>query len=635
MERQTYLLIDGENIDATLGNSILGRRPRPEERPRWDRLLEWSERTFDQPVTGLFFLAAGTEMPTTFVQALIAIGFKPVPLSGAGKVVDIAIQRTAEALVVARRGRGPGQPRRRLHRPGLRPVRRQPPGRRHRLRRVRQRRRSAGCPVCGSSTSSTTSAPSTPRCRGSRSSRSTSSTRSTSSDDGASSWFRRSASRAGSTTSRPATVRRPCRSTTEALQGSADDGSTFAARLPFATAYDGVPDVDAFLADAAAPGEWGVLLVRKGGFAVARLAGPALVEHKIGQRHVQGRTKAGGQSQQRFARRRDNQARQAYEAAADHAARILRPAPLVTGGDHPAVDEVLSDPRLAGVQVVEPWLPVPDPRRAVLDQAILDAQAIRVDVTNAVSRSRRRDAVVGRGVSDPIEVRGLVKRFGSTRALDGLDLEVAAGEVHGFLGPNGSGQVHHDPGAARACSASTAARSACSGSTRGATPPTIHRRLAYVPGDVSLWPNLSGGETIDLLLRMRGVDPRDTRRAELLERFEPRPHQEGSRLLQGQPAEGGAGRGLRRPGRAAAARRADLGPRPADGAGLQRVPGRAQGDRHDRAAVEPHPQRGRAARRPGDDHPGRSCSGDRDPRPTCDTCGATGCGPRCRAPCPT
>ncbi len=99
MERKTYLLVDGENIDATLGNSILGRRPRPEERPRWDRLLEWSERSFDQPVTGLFFLAAGTEMPTTFVQALIAIGFTPVPLSGAGKVVDIAIQRTAEALV--------------------------------------------------------------------------------------------------------------------------------------------------------------------------------------------------------------------------------------------------------------------------------------------------------------------------------------------------------------------------------------------------------------------------------------------------------------------------------------------------------------------------------------------------------
>jgi putative heme uptake system protein len=98
-ERMTYLLVDGENIDATLGTSILGRRPRPEERPRWDRLLEWAERAFDQDVTGLFFLAASTELPTSFVQALLAIGFKPIPLSGEGKVVDIAIQRTAEALV--------------------------------------------------------------------------------------------------------------------------------------------------------------------------------------------------------------------------------------------------------------------------------------------------------------------------------------------------------------------------------------------------------------------------------------------------------------------------------------------------------------------------------------------------------
>jgi uncharacterized protein len=97
--RTTYLLVDGENIDATLGSQILGRRPRPEERPRWDRLLEWTERAFDQEVSGLFFLNAGTELPTTFVQALIAIGYKPVPLSGPGKVVDIAIQRTADALV--------------------------------------------------------------------------------------------------------------------------------------------------------------------------------------------------------------------------------------------------------------------------------------------------------------------------------------------------------------------------------------------------------------------------------------------------------------------------------------------------------------------------------------------------------
>jgi hypothetical protein len=168
-----------------------------------------------------------------------------------------------------------------------------------------------------------------------------------------------------------------------ALHGTATDGSSFVAGLPFGASYDGPADPASLATAVTVPGEWGVLLVRKGGFAVARMSGDAIAEHKIGQRHVQGRTKAGGQSQQRFARRRDNQARQAFEAAADHAARILRPGPVVTGGDHAAVDEVLTDPRLRGLSVVEPWLPVPDPRRAVLDAAILDAASIRVEVTNA------------------------------------------------------------------------------------------------------------------------------------------------------------------------------------------------------------------------------------------------------------
>lgn len=169
-----------------------------------------------------------------------------------------------------------------------------------------------------------------------------------------------------------------------ALRGEAADNSHFTARLPFGASYAGEPEAAAFATAAVAPGEWGVLLVRKGGFAVARLRGTDLVEHKVGQRHVQGRTKAGGQSQQRFARRRDNQARQAYEAAADHAARVLGAVRVVcTGGDHAAVDAVLADPRLTGLTVVEPWLPVPDPRRAVLDAAIADTQAIRVDVVNA------------------------------------------------------------------------------------------------------------------------------------------------------------------------------------------------------------------------------------------------------------
>ena len=176
--------------------------------------------------------------------------------------------------------------------------------------------------------------------------------------------------------------------TAGALTGAAADGSTFTARLPFAASYDGLPDAAAFAAAVGVPEQWGVLLVRKGGFAVARMAGDTFAESKVGQRHVQGRTKAGGQSQQRFARRRDNQARQAFEAAADHAARILEGlgrggAPLVTGGDHTAVHEVLDDPRLAGLVVVEPWLAVPDPRRGILEQAVRDACAVRIDVENA------------------------------------------------------------------------------------------------------------------------------------------------------------------------------------------------------------------------------------------------------------
>jgi uncharacterized protein len=100
-ERTTYILVDGENIDATLGTTILQRRPQSEERPRWDRLLEFCERTWQQPVSPLFFLAANNELPLPFVQALLAIGYRVVPLSGAPsqKVVDIAIQRTLDALV--------------------------------------------------------------------------------------------------------------------------------------------------------------------------------------------------------------------------------------------------------------------------------------------------------------------------------------------------------------------------------------------------------------------------------------------------------------------------------------------------------------------------------------------------------
>ena len=167
------------------------------------------------------------------------------------------------------------------------------------------------------------------------------------------------------------------------LEGLAEDGSTFRASLPFGREYDGPGEPGAFVGACTPPDTWGVLLVRKGGFAVARMMGSDVVESKVGQRHVQGRTKAGGQSQQRFARRRDNQARVAFEAAADHAARILSGTRLVVaGGDRVAAAAVLEDPRLSGLLVVPPWLAVPDPRRRVLDQAVIDACSVRVQVLN-------------------------------------------------------------------------------------------------------------------------------------------------------------------------------------------------------------------------------------------------------------
>ena len=98
--RTSYLLVDGENIDATLGSNILGRRPMPEERPRWERPLAHLRQAWDQEVVALFFLNVSGELPMPFVQMLQANGYRPVPLSGPldVKVVDVAIQRTLEAL---------------------------------------------------------------------------------------------------------------------------------------------------------------------------------------------------------------------------------------------------------------------------------------------------------------------------------------------------------------------------------------------------------------------------------------------------------------------------------------------------------------------------------------------------------
>ena len=100
--RRTFVLVDGENIDATLGVTVLGRKPEPSERPRWERVVEFARRLWGQEVTGLFFLnASNGHLPGPFVSALQGIGFRPVPLAGASteKVVDIGIQRTLAALL--------------------------------------------------------------------------------------------------------------------------------------------------------------------------------------------------------------------------------------------------------------------------------------------------------------------------------------------------------------------------------------------------------------------------------------------------------------------------------------------------------------------------------------------------------
>ena len=134
-------------------------------------------------------------------------------------------------------------------------------------------------------------------------------------------------------------------------------------------------------------------------------------------------------------------------------------------------------------------------------------------------------------MTEAIRTDALVKTFGRTRALDGLDLAVETGEVHGFLGPNGAGKsttirillglLRADEGAARLL-----------GGDPWRDVAGLHRRLAYVPGDVTLWPNLSGGEVIDLLGRLRGGH-NAKRRAELLERFDLDPTKKGRTYSKG------------------------------------------------------------------------------------------------------
>jgi ABC-2 type transport system ATP-binding protein len=133
--------------------------------------------------------------------------------------------------------------------------------------------------------------------------------------------------------------------------------------------------------------------------------------------------------------------------------------------------------------------------------------------------------------TNAISVTGLKKSFGRTHALDGLDLTVGTGEVHGFLGPNGAGKsttIRVLLGLLRA----DAGTATLLGGDPWRDATRLHRRLAYVPGDVTLWPNLSGGEVIDLLGRLRG-GLNKKRRDELLERFDLDPRKKGRTYSKG------------------------------------------------------------------------------------------------------
>jgi hypothetical protein len=170
---------------------------------------------------------------------------------------------------------------------------------------------------------------------------------------------------------------------TDTVVLTASDGSTATIEVPFPP-LTGARVTD-LIVHARRDRRIGVLLVRRAGFAVGVFLGATLQTSKVDSSYVQGTTKAGGWSQQRYARRRANQAAAAFGDAADVAARILPGAgldALVLGGDRPAVRSVLADPRLAPLEplVRGPWLQVKDPKRWVLDAAPEQFRTVRISL---------------------------------------------------------------------------------------------------------------------------------------------------------------------------------------------------------------------------------------------------------------
>jgi hypothetical protein len=162
------------------------------------------------------------------------------------------------------------------------------------------------------------------------------------------------------------------------------DGAQVWLEVPFPPMPDTGDALADLLAHTAVPRTVGVVLVRRGGFAAGVFVGDRLTASKVGHRYVQGTTKAGGWSQQRFARRRDNQAREVFAAAADTAVSVFQDGPgldaVVVGGDRLALEAVLADRRLAALRPLlsGPVLEVGEPRRAVLEASAAQFLAVRI-----------------------------------------------------------------------------------------------------------------------------------------------------------------------------------------------------------------------------------------------------------------
>lgn len=178
--------------------------------------------------------------------------------------------------------------------------------------------------------------------------------------------------------------------TPEAVRLVAADGAVAECEVPFAPLpVEGSLPYAGLVAHVLRNRRVGVVLVRRGGFAAGVFDGARLVASKVGSRHVQGRTAAGGWSQQRFARRREGQARVASEAAAETVAAVLLPQwetldAVVAGGDRSACDEVLRDPRLAPLVslLAARRLDVPEPRLRVLENTPAAFRAVRVRLSD-------------------------------------------------------------------------------------------------------------------------------------------------------------------------------------------------------------------------------------------------------------